>query len=230
MRAVVTEKFWKNLKLSKYSNKSAPCHTSLIRSSFNQTCVENFGKFFINPQSSETRANTNITWLGGILSCNTKIGFLSQVFNTNLVSGKFSRKNGGPNSNYDAICFTVIGGVLEESKLCALAYCRYPEQQDLDCQQKLWSFANCELLVQTLPRRISTDWKASASRFKTSELFSMEIKIKHKNGRLEGMCIMFVALFLTALFLKSEGKNTLFGHDMYYALDFLVLRIFEKLV
>ena len=44
------------------------------------------------------------------------------------------------------------------------------------------------------------------------------------------MRIMFVALFLTALFLESEGKNTLFGHDMYYAVDFLVLRIFEKLV
>ena len=29
VRVVVTEKFWKNLKLSKYSNKSAPCHTSL---------------------------------------------------------------------------------------------------------------------------------------------------------------------------------------------------------
>ena len=29
VRVVVTEKFWKNLKLSKYFNKSAPCHTSL---------------------------------------------------------------------------------------------------------------------------------------------------------------------------------------------------------
>ena len=29
MRVVVTEKFRKNLKLSKYFNKSAPCHTSL---------------------------------------------------------------------------------------------------------------------------------------------------------------------------------------------------------
>ena len=39
------------------------------------------------------------------------------------------------------------------------------------------------------------------------------------------MCIMFVALFL-----KSEGKITLFRPDMFYAVDFLVLRIFEKLV
>ena len=29
LRVLVTEKFWKNLKLSKYSNKSAPCHTNL---------------------------------------------------------------------------------------------------------------------------------------------------------------------------------------------------------
>ena len=29
VRVVVTEKFWKNLKLSKYFNKSTPCHTSL---------------------------------------------------------------------------------------------------------------------------------------------------------------------------------------------------------
>ena len=29
VRVLVTEKFWKNLKLSKYFNKSAPCHTSL---------------------------------------------------------------------------------------------------------------------------------------------------------------------------------------------------------
>ena len=39
------------------------------------------------------------------------------------------------------------------------------------------------------------------------------------------MRIVFVALFL-----KSEGKTTLYGLDMYYAVDFLALEIFGKLV